>query len=179
MTDRGSRPSSAPADPAHGAELRTCWPESARPEWRACARSGRQSRHPESLEEGTSMSTTDSTIIMNPQPPKPPKRHRVRNTVLIISGVGLAAVIGASAAGAGSSSTPATSAPAAAPSTSAPAAPAAPAPAAPTPTVAQPTVAQPTVAQQQALESAQSYLDMGTGFSRAGLIDQLHSSAGE
>ena len=36
----------------------------------------------------------------------------------------------------------------------------------------------PTVAQEQALESAESYLDMG-GFSRAGLIDQLHSSAGE
>jgi Host cell surface-exposed lipoprotein len=37
----------------------------------------------------------------------------------------------------------------------------------------------PTVSQEQALESAQGYLDMGTGFSRAGLIDQLHSSAGE
>jgi Host cell surface-exposed lipoprotein len=39
-------------------------------------------------------------------------------------------------------------------------------------------VPEPTVAQEQALESAKSYLDMG-GFSRAGLIDQLHSSAGE
>jgi hypothetical protein len=42
-----------------------------------------------------------------------------------------------------------------------------------------PAPAQPTVSQEQALESAQGYLDMGTGFSRAGLIDQLHSSAGE
>jgi hypothetical protein len=36
-----------------------------------------------------------------------------------------------------------------------------------------------TVSQQQALESAKSYLDMGTGFSRAGLIDQLSSQYGE
>jgi hypothetical protein len=35
-----------------------------------------------------------------------------------------------------------------------------------------------TVAQENALESAQSYLDM-TGFSRAGLIEQLSSKAGE
>jgi hypothetical protein len=35
-----------------------------------------------------------------------------------------------------------------------------------------------TVAQQQAIESANSYLDMG-GFSRARLIQQLSSSAGE
>jgi hypothetical protein len=35
-----------------------------------------------------------------------------------------------------------------------------------------------TIAQQNAIESAQSYLDMG-GFSRAGLIDQLSSKSGE
>lgn len=35
-----------------------------------------------------------------------------------------------------------------------------------------------TVAQQQAMQSAQSYLDM-SGFSRAGLIQQLTSKAGE
>jgi hypothetical protein len=35
-----------------------------------------------------------------------------------------------------------------------------------------------TVAQQQAIESANSYLRLG-GFSRAGLIQQLSSSAGE
>ena len=58
----------------------------------------------------------------------------------------------------------------AAPATTAPAAPATSAPAAP---------AGPTVSQQQALESAQSYLDMGTGFSRAGLIDQLSSQYGD
>ena len=36
-----------------------------------------------------------------------------------------------------------------------------------------------TVAQQQAVESAKTYLAMGSGFSRAGLIQQLSSSAGE
>ena len=118
------------------------------------------------------MSTTD-TIVMNPVPPKPPKRHRVRNTMLIVSATGLAAIIGASVASSSGGTSAATSTPAASsqpwdsstlhptpPETAAPAAPA------------------PTVAQQQALESAQSYLDMG-GFSTAGLLDQLTSSAGE
>jgi hypothetical protein len=58
---------------------------------------------------------------------------------------------------------PATTAPAA-PATSAPAAPAAP--------------AGPTVSQQQALDSAQSYLSLNSGFSRQGLIDQLDSPYG-
>ena len=35
------------------------------------------------------------------------------------------------------------------------------------------------MSQQQALDSAQSYLADGQGFSRAGLIDQLSSSAGD
>src|SRR6516162_4056934 len=52
----------------------------------------------------------------------------------------------------------------AAPATTAPAAPATSAPAAP---------AGPTVSQQQALDSANSYLSMGSGFSRLGLIGQL------
>ena len=42
-----------------------------------------------------------------------------------------------------------------------------------------PTAAPATEAQQQALDSASSYLDMGTGFSRHGLIEQLTSSAGD
>jgi len=57
-----------------------------------------------------------------------------------------------------------------APAASQPAAPATSAPAAP---------AGPTVSQQQALDSAQSYLSDGQGFSRAGLIDQLTSPYGE
>src|SRR4051812_34157009 len=36
-----------------------------------------------------------------------------------------------------------------------------------------------TLSQQNAIESAQSYLSMGTGYSRAGLIGQLSSKAGE
>lgn len=55
--------------------------------------------------------------------------------------------------------------------------PAAPTPAAPS--TQAPAASQPTGSQQQALQSAQSYLAMGTGFSRAGLIQQLSSSAGE
>jgi hypothetical protein len=35
------------------------------------------------------------------------------------------------------------------------------------------------VAEQQAIDSAQSYLAMGQGFSKAGLYQQLTSSAGE
>jgi hypothetical protein len=57
-----------------------------------------------------------------------------------------------------------------APAASQPAAPATSAPAAP---------AGPTVSQQQALDSAQSYLSDGQGFSRAGLIKQLTSKYGE
>jgi hypothetical protein len=54
----------------------------------------------------------------------------------------------------------------AAPATTAPAAPAMSAPAA---------LAGPTVSQQQALDSAQSYLAMGSGFSEQGLIKQPSS----
>jgi len=68
---------------------------------------------------------------------------------------------------------PATTAPAA-PATSAPAAPASSAPAQPAPAAP----AGPTVSQQQALDSAQSYLNLGSGFSRAGLIAQLDSPYG-
>ena len=71
---------------------------------------------------------------------------------------------------------PATTAPAA-PATTAPAAPATTAPAAPA-TSAPAAPAGPTVSQQQALDSAQSYLALGSGFSRQGLIDQLDSPYG-
>ena len=69
-----------------------------------------------------------------------------------------------------SSSAPAAHTSAPAPATSAPA----PATSAP----AKPTAPAQTVSQQQAIEAAQSYLDLGQGFSRAGLIGQLTSSAG-
>jgi hypothetical protein len=79
---------------------------------------------------------------------------------------------------------PATTAPAA-PATTAPAAPATTAPAAPATTApaasatsAPAAPAGPTVSQQQALDSAQSYLALGSGFSRQGLIHQLDSPYG-
>jgi hypothetical protein len=65
-------------------------------------------------------------------------------------------------------SAPASSQPAP-PASSQPATPASPAPAVP---------AGPTMSQQQALDAAQSYLNLGSGFSRQGLIDQLDSQYG-
>jgi Host cell surface-exposed lipoprotein len=70
--------------------------------------------------------------------------------------------------------------PAPAPATTAPAAPTT----VPTPATTAPAApvtqapAGPTVSQQQALDAAQSYLQMGSGFSRAGLIAQLDSPNG-
>jgi hypothetical protein len=91
----------------------------------------------------------------------------------IIAGLAGLAIAGISIAGC-QSSAPAAAPAAPAASTSAPAAttePAAPA----TTTPAAPAIS---TAEQQALESAQSYLAMG-GFSRASLMEQLTSSAGE
>jgi len=133
------------------------------------------------------MTTTDS-ITTSPHAPKPPKRHRVRNTVLVVSAVTIAGIIGANAAGGGSKPATSTSSP-----------PVASAPANPTPNAdnnaplppgydgtggggpaqVAPAAPAPTVAQQQALTSAQNYLSSGMGFSKAGLLDQLTSSAGE
>jgi hypothetical protein len=126
--------------------------------------------------------TAATTTQTSPgQTPKPAKRHRVRNTVLVLLAL---SAIGGIARAAGGSSTPAAST--APPATSAPAAPAtnAPAPATSQPATSEPATsapaapAGPTVSQQQALESAKSYLDLG-GFSKAKLIDQLSSPYGE
>jgi hypothetical protein len=152
------------------------------------------------------MSDTTTTQTSPDQTPTPPrKRHRVRNGLLILAALGTIGGI-ASAAGGSShpaaasapsaTSQPATSAPAtkapatkapapAAPASSAPAqqapaqqAPAQQAPAAPA-KPAKPAPPAVTASQQQALDSAQSYLSDGTGFSRAGLIGQLSSPYGE
>ena len=126
------------------------------------------------------MSDTTTTQTSPDQTPTPPrKRHRVRNGLLILAALGtiggIASAAGGSSHPAAASSQPATSAPATkAPASSAPAqqAPAAPAkPAKPAP----PAV---TASQQQALDSAQSYLGLDSGFSRQGLIDQLDSPYG-
>ena len=117
--------------------------------------------------------TSDGTPAITPQPRK---RHRVRNVALSVIGGSIALGVIISAAGGSSHATPVQ--PAAPKVThSAPAAPAshaAKAPAKPAKTVAPPAPAKPsiTVNQQQALDSAQSYLDMG-GFSHDGLVKQL------
>ena len=159
---------------------------------------------------------SDTTHLTGPEPgtdaPKPPrKRHRVRNTVLVVLALGTVGGIASAASGSShpaasqAPAPPATSAPAhpathpatpkapakpatpkpaakpAAPKTTPPAAPpssSAPAPQAPA-SQAPAAPAGPTTSQQQALTSAQGYLSDGQGFSRAGLIQQLSSSAGE
>jgi hypothetical protein len=145
------------------------------------------------------MSDTTTTQTSPDQTPTPPrKRHRVRNGLLILAALG---TIGGIASAAGGSSHPAASAPSATsqPATSAPAtkAPAtkAPAPAAPASSApaqqapaqqapaapakpAKPAPPAVTASQQQALDSAQSYLGLDSGFSRQGLIDQLDSPYG-
>jgi Host cell surface-exposed lipoprotein len=113
-------------------------------------------------------------------PPQPPqrKRHRVRYTILGIAGAIVLIIIIASvgtagknnaAAGtsAGSDSSQAPSAAATTPSV-----------AVTTPSPAAPAAPQYTPEQQQAIEAAEGYLQMGSGFSRLGLIQQLDSSAG-
>jgi hypothetical protein len=105
-----------------------------------------------------------------------PRRHPVLTGVIAVGVIVVAAAAGnsggskpsthtSSASNSTFSSPPAQSAP----KHTAPAAPQHTAPAAP----------KFTVAEQNAIQSAQAYLTMGTGFSRAGLIQQLSSSAGE
>ncbi len=111
-----------------------------------------------------------------------PQPHKKRNKGLRIgclSIVGLfvlVIVIGAIASAAGGGNKTAashSSAPPAAPVATTPAATSA------TATPAAPAAPQYSVAQQQAIQAAQQYLSMGSGFSREGLIQQLDSSAGE
>jgi Host cell surface-exposed lipoprotein len=135
---------------------------------------------------------TDATL----PPGKPGKRWHQRWAVRIpvLGAAGLIAIIAATSgshpapAAHAAPAKPAVTAPAhpkaakpAAPASPAPAAPAtsAPAPAASAPTSAPAAPAGPTASQQQALDSAQSYLSDGQGFSRAGLIKQLTSKYGE
>jgi host cell surface-exposed lipoprotein len=153
------------------------------------------------------MSTTTTNPATDaPTPPGKPRKRWHQRWAVRIPALGLAGLIAIMAASGGShpapaahtapakpavtapahqaplhkaAPAPATSAPPASqaptPASSAPAAPAASAPAqAPAPAAP----AGPTVSQQQALESAQSYLDLGSGFSHAGLIAQLDSPYG-
>jgi hypothetical protein len=102
------------------------------------------------------------------QPPRRKKRHLARNTLLGVAGlIVLIAIIANVSRGGSNKPSSSPSSPAAA-AASAPSSAPASAPAAP----------QYTVAQQQAITAAEQYLSMGSGFSRAGLIQQLDSSAG-
>jgi Host cell surface-exposed lipoprotein len=109
-----------------------------------------------------------------PQAP-PRKRHRVRNTILAIAGAIVLIIIIASVASSGKDNTAGASSPGSAASSQAPS-PAATtsSPAAP----AAPAAPQYTPEQQQAIEAADQYLQMGSGFSRLGLIQQLDSPDG-
>ena len=106
-----------------------------------------------------------------PQPP-PRKRHRVRNAILAIAGAIVLIIIIASVASSGKDDTAAGSSPGGAASSQAPS------PAATTSSRAAPAAAQYTPEQQQAIEAAKQYLQMSSGFSRLGLIQQLDSSSG-
>jgi len=129
---------------------------------------------------------TSDDPSMPPAPPgfQPPRKsHRTRNIILsLVGGLALVIVIAAVASNGSNGDSPAShglsNPPAAPANTSAPSSPAAttaPSPAAPP----SPTPPPMTVSQQQAVDSAQSYLQDEPGFSYQGLIDQLDSSAGE
>jgi hypothetical protein len=107
-------------------------------------------------------------------PCQPKKRHLARTVILAITG--LVVVIVALSAALGGGKTPAGNAGASPPATSTTAAlpAAAPAQTTPAPVPAQ----QYTAAQQQAIDAAEGYLTDGQGFSKAGLISQLHSPDG-
>jgi hypothetical protein len=120
-----------------------------------------------------------------PQPPAPKKKHTARNVALAVTGAVVLAVCGISTVGAlvggndtttGAISSDTTRDPTPEATTEATTAePATPA-AKPKPTT--PAAKPLTLEQQNAIQAAQDYLDY-TAFSRKGLIQQLHSDAGE
>lgn len=129
----------------------------------------------------------------NPNQPPAPKKHPVRNALLIIGGsvVGLIVLLGVIGAAAGgpderaSAPLPNTVVKTSVPPVAAPSKTTAPKPTAPAATQAPETTQVPettqpamTASQEQAVGSAESYLEF-TAFSRKGLIRQLSSSAGE
>ena len=119
--------------------------------------------------------TSPNPTITPPGPAAPERkksalrRHPWRTFFGTVAVLVIAGPVASAAAGGGSSPAPASK-----PAASAPAAPA------PSSAAAKPAKPAPhyTMSQQQAIGSANDYLAM-TGFSRAGLIDQLSSSAGD
>jgi hypothetical protein len=145
------------------------------------------------------MHNTDPANTSPDIPAVPPrKRHRIRNFVVLpLAGLGWLIVILAAAIGGGGSSSTTTFTPApqaSSPVITAPVSAVDPSgqacatldaagwcpgddpAAADTPSASTPAIG---TSRQQALDSAQSYLSDGQGFSRAGLISQLHSPEGE
>lgn len=109
---------------------------------------------------------------MNNQYQQPHKEsHKVRNTFLGI-GIGIVAIIVISVAASGGNGTGSTDASSTTTGTSATttAEPVA------TPSPSAPSM---TTGEQQAVDSAENYLSMGSGFSYSGLLNQLTSSAGD
>jgi len=110
-----------------------------------------------------------------PNPPATPKKKnwfRRHPILTVILGVIVLGIIGAAASsgnkkhGSGSSGASLNNPPAAS------------TPITPPASTSTPPASRMTAAQQQAVESARNYLSLGTGFSRAGLIQQLSSSDG-
>jgi hypothetical protein len=114
-----------------------------------------------------------ATPTYSPAPQLPPKpKHRTRRALIAIFGViGLIIVVSAVSAIVGSGGTPApVTLPGSGTVTFTPE---------PTTAPAAPAVPQFTTAQEQAISSAESYLQSEPGFSKLGLISQLHSKYGE
>jgi hypothetical protein len=137
-------------------------------------------------EEGNHMTSDDPS--MPPAPPgfQPPRKsHRTRNIILgLVGGLAVVIVIATVASNGGNGNSPASNSlsnpPAVQATPSAPSSPAATTAPSLSPTAPpSPTPPPMTVSQQQAVDSAQSYLQDEPGFSYQGLIDQLDSSYGE
>jgi hypothetical protein len=114
---------------------------------------------------------------------QPPVRKRKRPgkrgaIILAVGAIAFLAIVIVATSGSGSNGTAAgsSSVSAAVPSSSSAVAQA---PATAQPTTQAPTTPSMTASQQQAVDSAQSYLSEGQGFSKQGLMEQLTSSAGE
>ena len=128
------------------------------------------------------MNTTDTSVTgsyMPPpptpgQPPKPRRRHPVLFALSMISAIGVAGIVGIAAVAAGShpavhrDTLPGSGTVTFTPEAVQPV----------NPITAAPVVPQYSIPQQQAIAAARSYLETEPGFSKAGLISQLHSKYG-
>jgi hypothetical protein len=114
--------------------------------------------------------TSTQPVTSNPPAPRKSwfRQHPILTVILVLIVIGVISSAVTKGKGSGSSGVSADNPPAAAAT-----------PLTPSPSNSTPPASNMTVPEQQAVESAQSYLAMGSGFSRAGLIQQLSSSAGD